>query len=187
MNATDEPVSYRVEIADANAHLFRVTLEVAHPALEVNLSLPVWIPGSYMVREFARHVAAIEATQAGVRRAVEPLDKTQLARALRCRCRCAGSCAIRSMPSTARCARPISMRGAASSTAPACCCASPVRRAAPQRVTIGALPRGWSTATAMPSAGRGVYEAADYDELVDHPFKLRYVLARYVRGAWRAA
>ena len=26
---------------------------------------------------------------------------------------------------------------------------------APQRVTIGALPRGWSTATAMPSAGRG--------------------------------
>ena len=49
-------ITYRIEVADAHAHLFRVTLSVAKPAPEQRLSLPVWIPGSYLVREFARHV-----------------------------------------------------------------------------------------------------------------------------------
>lgn len=47
-------IVYRVEIADAQAHLFRVTLTLPAPAEQQVLSLPVWIPGSYMVREFSR-------------------------------------------------------------------------------------------------------------------------------------
>ena len=35
------PVAYRVEIADANAHLLRVTLTLRQPAAEQRLSLPV--------------------------------------------------------------------------------------------------------------------------------------------------
>jgi predicted metalloprotease with PDZ domain len=42
-------IRYRVDVADPNAHLYRVTLRVAGPAPVQRLSLPVWIPGSYMV------------------------------------------------------------------------------------------------------------------------------------------
>lgn len=49
-------VRYQVEVADAHAHLWRVTLEIDHPAPRQRVSLPVWIPGSYLVREFAQHL-----------------------------------------------------------------------------------------------------------------------------------
>ena len=56
-------IAYRVEVADANAHRFRVTLRVERPAAEQRVSLPVWIPGSYLVREFARHLSGLAAHQ----------------------------------------------------------------------------------------------------------------------------
>ena len=56
-------ISYRIAVtpADARAHRFRVTLSVPQPAAELRLSLPVWIPGSYLVREFARHLSGLKA------------------------------------------------------------------------------------------------------------------------------
>ena len=47
-------VHYRVEVASAHAHLFRVTLTVYRPAAVQPSTLPVWIPGSYLVREFSK-------------------------------------------------------------------------------------------------------------------------------------
>jgi len=49
-------VEYRIDFAERNAHLVRVEARypVAGDALE--LKLPVWTPGSYLVREFERHV-----------------------------------------------------------------------------------------------------------------------------------
>src|SRR6186713_3214542 len=74
-------ISYRLEIADAHAHLFRVTLTVPRPAAEQALSLPAWIPGSYLVREFARHLSALEARQGERVVPLRQLDKaTWLAR-----------------------------------------------------------------------------------------------------------
>ncbi|MDE2298876.1 MAG: hypothetical protein KGK18_12010, partial [Burkholderiales bacterium] len=35
-------ITYRIEVAQAHAHLFRVTLTVPRPATEQRLSLPVW-------------------------------------------------------------------------------------------------------------------------------------------------
>ena len=52
-------ISYRIGVADPHAHQFSVTLTIAKPAAEQRLSLPVWIPGSYLVREFARHLSGI--------------------------------------------------------------------------------------------------------------------------------
>src|SRR5947208_4769849 len=69
-------IAYRIEIADAHAHLFRVTLTVPRPAAPQRLSLPVWIPGSYLVREFGRHLSALEATQGGTPVPLEQIDKT---------------------------------------------------------------------------------------------------------------
>ena len=58
-------IHYRVEIADLHAHLFRVTLTVAAPQPLQALSLPVWIPGSYLVREFAKNLQQLRASQGG--------------------------------------------------------------------------------------------------------------------------
>ena len=54
---------YRVDIGDINAHLFRVTLTIPKPAAQQRVSLPVWIPGSYLVREFAKNLQRLEASQ----------------------------------------------------------------------------------------------------------------------------
>ncbi|MCW5630436.1 MAG: M61 family metallopeptidase [Rhodoferax sp.] len=59
----------RVELADLHAHLFRVTMTLEHPQPTQRLVLPVWIPGSYLVREFSKNLQQLTARQG--RRACE--------------------------------------------------------------------------------------------------------------------
>lgn len=66
---------YRIEAADLHAHLYGVTLTIAQPAANQRVSLPVWIAGSYMVREFAKQITGISARQSKRNVAVRQLDK----------------------------------------------------------------------------------------------------------------
>ncbi|MEA3274138.1 MAG: PDZ domain-containing protein [Pseudomonadota bacterium] len=67
---------YRVHPASPQAHLFAVELTIPlPPAEELILSLPAWIPGSYMIRDFARNIIRIEAADASGSRTLEKLDK----------------------------------------------------------------------------------------------------------------
>ncbi|MBC5785174.1 M61 family metallopeptidase [Ramlibacter sp. USB13] len=66
---------YRVEAADPAAHLFHVTLTVPQPQAGQRVSLPAWIPGSYLVREFSRHLQKLNARQDGRPVAIQQLDK----------------------------------------------------------------------------------------------------------------
>ena len=178
-------ITYRIDIADAHAHLFRVTLTVARPAPQQRLSLPVWIPGSYLVREFARHVSALSATQGGAARPLQQLDKaTWLAR-------CEGrgalvvSYLVYAFDTSVRAAFLDAHRGFFNGTG--LCLRVEGSEALPQRLELRALPAGWQVATALrplkvDAAGRGTYEAADYDELVDHPVEL----GRFWRGHFTA-
>ena len=59
-------IHYRVGILDPNTHLFHVTLTIVKPAARQRLALPVWIPGSYLVREFAKNLSGLRARQ-GIR------------------------------------------------------------------------------------------------------------------------
>jgi predicted metalloprotease with PDZ domain len=68
-------IHYRVEAADLHAHLFRVTLHIDRPAAGQQVSLPVWIPGSYLVREFSRNLQRLAARQDGQAVAVRQIDK----------------------------------------------------------------------------------------------------------------
>ncbi len=72
---TTAPIHYHVSAPDVRTHLFHVTVTIAQPEREQVVSLPVWIPGSYLVREFARHLQGLCATQQGKSCAVEQLDK----------------------------------------------------------------------------------------------------------------
>ncbi len=68
-------VRYQVRLLDLHAHLFRVTLSVAEPAALQRLSLPVWIPGSYLVREFSKNLQRLRAHQGSREVALTQLDK----------------------------------------------------------------------------------------------------------------
>ena len=68
-------VHYRIEAADRHAHLYRVTLTVTEPTAPQQVSLPVWIPGSYLVREFSRHLQGLRARQGSRAVPLTQLDK----------------------------------------------------------------------------------------------------------------
>lgn len=179
-------ISYQVDIADAHAHLFRVTLTIAQPAAEQHVSLPAWIPGSYLVREFVRHLSGLTAQQGSREVALRQLDKaTWLAR-------CSGrgaltlSYLVYAFDHSVRTAFLDADRGFFNGTS--LFLRVHGREGEPQRVELRGLPKGWQVATALPalkvdSRGQGQYEAADYDELVDHPVEL----GRFWRGEFKAA
>src|SRR5450759_1570184 len=73
MTARLPAVTYQVSVHDLHAHLFEVQLTVAQPAADQVLSLPVWIPGSYLVREFSKHLQGLSASQRN-----KPVELTQL-------------------------------------------------------------------------------------------------------------
>lgn len=54
------PVSYRVSMPRPHSHLFEVQAHFPAHADEVVVALPVWTPGSYLVREYARHVQELK-------------------------------------------------------------------------------------------------------------------------------
>ena len=50
-------VKYTISVVDPLQHLFGIQIEFHPKSSEpVNLSLPNWLPGSYMIRDFAKHV-----------------------------------------------------------------------------------------------------------------------------------
>ncbi|RMX06435.1 M61 family peptidase [Corticibacter populi] len=68
-------IHYRISATEPYAHIYHVQLTVAHPAAGQQLALPVWIPGSYLVREFSRNLHSLQATQDG-----RPVTVTALAK-----------------------------------------------------------------------------------------------------------
>jgi predicted metalloprotease with PDZ domain len=174
-------ITYRIDVADVHAHLFRVTLTVPRPAAEQRLSLPVWIPGSYLVREFARHVSALSARQGGRELPLWQLDKASWV------AHCTGRGALTldyrvyAFDPSVRTAFLDASRGFFNGTSVLLRVHG--REDEAQALAIGPLPRGWDVATAMPAGTRRrTYRAADYHALVDHPVEL----GRFWRGRFSA-
>ncbi len=69
-------IHYSVTPIDPNAHHFEVTctIEKPNPAGQ-QFSLPAWIPGSYMIRDFARNILWLQASTDGKPVHAEKLDK----------------------------------------------------------------------------------------------------------------
>ncbi|WP_040552000.1 M61 family metallopeptidase, partial [Rheinheimera nanhaiensis] len=68
-------VKYQFELVDIAAHLLRVTLQFSPRQPSTVLSLPAWIPGSYMIRDFARNITAIRAFDTSGALTLTQLDK----------------------------------------------------------------------------------------------------------------
>jgi predicted metalloprotease with PDZ domain len=164
-------IDYRIELADPRAHRFHVTLRVPRAPTALRLSLPVWIPGSYLVREFARHLSALRAEQGGVACRVEALDKSHWLVHGR------GHGALRvdydvyTFDTSVRAAFLDEQRAFFNGSS--LCLRVEGFEAGTHRLRLGALPAGWQVATAMAPTGRPrEFVGADYRELIDHPVAL---------------
>ncbi len=178
-------ITYRLDVADAHAHLFRVTVTVPQPAAEQVFSLPAWIPGSYLVREFARHLSQLSAKQGGRVVTLQHRDKATWVAATRGSAALTVSYLVYAFDTSVRAAYLDAHRGFFNGTGVFLRVHG--REDEPQRVELASLPKGWQVATALPArqvkaSGAGHYEAADYDELVDHPVEL----GRFWRGTFTA-
>jgi len=173
-------ISYRVEIADAQAHLFQVTLTVPAPAERQRLSLPVWIPGSYMVREFSRHLGGLEARQGSRDVALTQISKCEW------EARCSGRAAlvlsyqVYAFDTSVRAAFLDAQRGFFNGTS--LCLRVHGREAQAHHLELARQPAGWQVASSMPQQAPLRFQAQDYDELIDHPFEL----GQFWRGEFMA-
>ncbi|MGS0742486.1 M61 family metallopeptidase [Glaciimonas sp. GG7] len=172
-------VHYSIVAADPAAHLFAVTLEIAAPAAVGQIvALPAWIPGSYMIREFARHIVQIRGESNGRTIALKKLDKHSWQ---------AGPCdgpltlhyQVYAWDLSVRAAHLDQTHGFFNGTSVFLRVVG--QENVPHVVDIqrpqGAQYDGWRIATALPTlaAKRGAfgsYVAADYDELIDHPVEM---------------
>ena len=66
---------YTIKALDLHAHLFGVSLKISQPSAQQTVSLPVWIPGSYLVREFSKNLQKLQARQGRRSTKVQQLDK----------------------------------------------------------------------------------------------------------------
>jgi predicted metalloprotease with PDZ domain len=72
----DASLRYTLAMPAPQTHYFEVKMELRGFDKDyTDIKMPVWAPGSYLVREFARHVERLQATAGGQQLAVEKLDK----------------------------------------------------------------------------------------------------------------
>lgn len=180
-------VLYRVYPKNPAAHLFEVSCTVPDPDVQgQTFSLPAWIPGSYLIREFARNVIRLQAHSDGRTVSVTKISKDTW------RCApCGGALTV----TYEVYAWDLSVRGAHLDTTHGYfngACLFLWAHGREQRPCLLEIlpPEGrayarWRVATAMPgrdapSYGFGQYRAQDYDELIDHPVEMgEFALASF--------
>lgn len=170
---------YQITAYDPAAHLFRVKCLINNPASDGQVfSLPAWIPGSYMLRDFAKNIVWLKAFSNGATVKVEKTDKsTWKADA------CAGPLELEyevyAWDLSVRSAHldqthayfngtSVFVRAHDHESSPCT-----VEISAPQKEVIG----NWRVATTLKLAGAeeygfGKYSANDYDDLIDHPVEI---------------
>ena len=183
------PILYTVLPAHPAAHRFEVrcTVDLPDPVGQ-RFALPAWIPGSYLIRDFARNIVSIRAEAGGKPVALEKLDKhTWQAAALK------HPTALTVVVEVY--AWDLSVRGAHFDETHAFFNGTSVflrvigQEESPCHVDIqppaGERYKDWRVATAMNPVqaagdkrgkarrhGFGLYGAENYDELIDHPVEM---------------
>ncbi|SPR98368.1 M61 family metallopeptidase [Cupriavidus taiwanensis] len=180
------PIRYAIAPLQPEAHLFAVTVTVSEPDPAGQcFSLPAWIPGSYMIRDFARNIVRIRADAGGREVALTKLDKQRWQ---------AAPVALADGPLTlsyevyasdlsVRAAHLDTTHGFFNGSSVFLCVEGQAERTCTVDIhaPAGEAYRDWRVATAMREApgrdgarryGFGRYQVADYDELVDHPVEM---------------
>lgn len=172
-------VCYRIGSRRPESHLFEVELSVVNPSPDgQRLTLPNWIPGSYMIRDFSRHVGTIHGTDSDGRAvAVHKRSKSEW------QCEpCQGTLILRYEVY----AWDLSVRGAHLDQTHGFFNGTSVflavsgQEQVPHEVSIE-CPAGassdWRVATSLSRLGAaplgfGTYHAENYEALIDHPVEM---------------
>jgi predicted metalloprotease with PDZ domain len=172
-------IVYTIVPSHPEAHLFTVTCKVEQPSpCGQQFQMPAWIPGSYMIRDFAKNVVEVRAQSQGKPITIKKTDKSTWQCAP-----CDGELTI----TYDVYAWDLSVRAAHCDQTHAYFNGSSVfmmaigQEQSPCIVDIQ-KPRGdcyqdWKVATALPTTTTkryefGEYIAQDYDELIDHPVEM---------------
>ena len=167
---------YRISPINPTAHIYEVTVTVAKPdSAGQEFAMPAWIPVSYMIRDYAKHVVAIRAESDGREVALEKLDKSRWRAAATDRALTL-TLEIFAHDESVRGAHLDATHGFFNGT----CVFPAVVGQEAQRCDVEIVapepPYGkdWRVATSMRRDGAaeygfGRYTAADYAELIDHP------------------
>jgi predicted metalloprotease with PDZ domain len=172
-------IHYTIVPKDLAGHLFNVTLTVPAPAADGQVfALPAWIPGSYMIREFARNIVRIRAESDGAAVPLTKLDKHSWQAAPT-----AGPLTLHyeiyAWDLSVRAAHLDQTHGFFNGTSVFLRVVGQEEGAHEVDIQRPADPatRSWRVATAMKELGAkrygfGTYVAANYDELIDHPVEM---------------
>lgn len=173
------PLRYRIAPRDPHAHLFTIDCTIDDPEEGgQRFVLPSWTPGSYLIREFARHVVAARASADGAPLRVDKVAKDTW-QAAPARGPVTMTIDVYAYDLSVRTAYLDTARGFFNGTSVFLCPEG--RRDAPCEVEIVAPghPAGarWRVATTLPRDGApplgfGRYRASSYDELLDHPVEM---------------
>lgn len=180
-----QDIHYAVTPANPQAHLFRVVLSTeitADNAGAVRLFLPTWIPGSYLVRDFARHLLSIAATSNGTDVAVTAVDR----QSWRCRADVGMLqviCEFHAHDPSVRAAFLDDLRGFFNPTS---LCLRVAGLEAARCVVRLDMPQdygSWQVVTTLPAErveanGFGTYYAGNYWALVDYPVAMGRAVRR---------
>jgi predicted metalloprotease with PDZ domain len=173
-------IRYRIAVLDPRQHLFRVRLEIDQVKDRLRLSLPAWIPGSYLIREFSQHLQKLQAGSGGQAMPLTQLDKNSWEVRLPADAgptRLQLSYEVYAFDASVRTAFLDRQRGFFNPTS--LCLRVHGREDEPHALELedNEHSAGWQAATGLaPSRadtrGFGHYLAQDYDELADCPFEL---------------
>jgi predicted metalloprotease with PDZ domain len=170
---------YQVSFKQAAMHLFDVKLTI-NQSLDSGQTfyLPSWIPGSYMIRDFAKNIINLRASCSGKNIELAQIDKAswkinQAVESLEI------SYQIYAWDLSVRSAHLDNLHGFFNGTS--LFLAAKGLENKPHQVELRASNHAanynWQVATAMPSIkvdkqGFGLYQSQNYAELIDHPFEI---------------
>ncbi|MEO1669255.1 MAG: M61 family metallopeptidase [Cyanobacteria bacterium J06631_2] len=164
---------YQVAMSQPASHLFEVTLEISNwrsPTLD--LKMPVWTPGSYLVREYARHLQDFSAKDGEVELASQKLGKNHWQVATADSSAIKISYLIYANDLTVRTNHLDSTHGYFNGAA--LFFFIPGLEQQPMRIKVDPPQSDWQVTTTLPpvAGAENTFEARDFDTLVDTPFEI---------------
>jgi predicted metalloprotease with PDZ domain len=164
-------LSYQIAMPQAQTHLFEVTLTVSNWESEIlDLKMPVWTPGSYLVREYAKQLQNLVVTGEGKKLAVakiakhhwqiQTIDRQEITIKYRM---FANELTVRTnhLDRTHGYFNPAAL-----------CFYLPDYQHCPIDITIIPPDPQWRVTTPLPQIATQTWRAADFDTLVDSPFEI---------------
>ena len=170
-------LAYDVRLSPTRAHTFEVLLTIAQPQADQALALPAWIPGSYLIREFTRHLGPLSASQGRRACTIRQEEKALW----RVQCKAAGPLQVRytvyAHDASVRTARLEASRGFFNPTSVCLQVLGHTEQAHVLHLHAPQHAKDWRVATGartlkVNKAGWGTYQFKDYDELADSPFEM---------------